>query len=59
MITVEKALSEIKKHSNLQHKRVQSVPLNEALGAVLADTIYAPIPLPSFRQSAMDGYAIR
>ena len=59
MITVEKALSEIKKHSNLHHKRVQSVHLNEALGAVLADTIYAPIPLPSFRQSAMDGYAIR
>ena len=59
MITVEKALLEIKKHSNLLHKRVKSLSLNEALGAVLAETIKAPISLPSFRQSAMDGYAIR
>ena len=58
MITVEKALLEIKKHSNLRHKLVKSLSLNEALGAVLAETIKAPISLPSFRQSAMDGYAI-
>ena len=58
MITVEKALLEIKKHGNLQHKRVKSVPLKNALGAVLGETIRAPISLPSFRQSAMDGYAI-
>ena len=58
MITVEKALLEIKKHSNLRHKLVKSLSLNEALGAVLAETIKAPISIPSFRQSAMDGYAI-
>jgi molybdopterin molybdotransferase len=34
-------------------------PLVEALGAVLAEDVYAPIHLPPFDQSAMDGYAVR
>lgn len=35
------------------------VPLAQALGYYLAEDIYAPMSLPSFRQSAMDGYAIK
>jgi molybdopterin molybdotransferase len=35
------------------------VPLVEADGRVLAATIVAPLPLPPFTNSAVDGYAIR
>ncbi len=33
------------------------VPLKQAFGRVLAETVFAPIDLPSARNSAMDGYA--
>jgi molybdopterin molybdotransferase len=36
----------------------ERVPLDEALGRVLAEDIAAPGPLPAFDQSAMDGYAV-
>ncbi|MGJ3265038.1 MAG: molybdopterin molybdotransferase MoeA [Salinarimonas sp.] len=39
--------------------RVERVPLLEADGRVLADDISAPIPLPPFFNSAVDGYAVR
>lgn len=35
------------------------VPLAEALGGVLAETITAPFPLPQWTNAAMDGYAVR
>lgn len=34
------------------------VPLIAALGRIVADNIYAPIAVPSFARSAMDGYAV-
>ncbi|KQH78201.1 molybdopterin molybdenumtransferase [Mycobacterium gordonae] len=36
-----------------------TVPLADALGLVLADDIVAPLSLPVFDNSAMDGYAVR
>jgi len=38
---------------------VERVPLAEADGRVLADDVGAPIPLPPFFNSAVDGYAVR
>ncbi|GGK49912.1 molybdopterin molybdotransferase MoeA [Salinarimonas ramus] len=38
---------------------VENVPLFAADGRVLADDIGAPIPLPPFFNSAVDGYAVR
>ncbi|ETW09211.1 hypothetical protein, variant 3 [Aphanomyces invadans] len=35
-----------------------SVPLQEALGSVLAETVRSKEPLPPFRASVMDGYAV-
>jgi len=35
------------------------VPLREALGRVLAETVTSPIDLPAWDNSAMDGYAAR
>jgi molybdopterin molybdotransferase len=37
----------------------ESVPLGEAFGRVLAEPIRAPVDLPIFDNSAMDGYAVR
>jgi molybdenum cofactor synthesis domain-containing protein len=35
------------------------VPLGDALGAVLAEGVVAPEPVPPFANTAMDGYALR
>jgi len=37
----------------------QSLPLAEALGRVAAGDVVSPIDLPPFRNSQMDGYAVR
>jgi molybdopterin molybdotransferase len=36
---------------------VQKIQVHKALGYILAETVYSPIDMPPFRQSAMDGYA--
>jgi molybdopterin molybdotransferase len=38
---------------------VETVPLGEADGRILARDIAAPLPLPPFTNSAVDGYAVR
>jgi len=38
---------------------VVEVPLGDALGAVLAEGVVAPEPVPPFANTAMDGYALR
>ena len=37
----------------------ETVPLNVADGRILASDIPAPLPLPPFTNSAVDGYAVR
>lgn len=38
---------------------VEQVPLQEALGRVLAETVVSPLDVPGHDNSAMDGYALR
>lgn len=38
---------------------VEPVPLDAAVGRVLADRLRTPIPLPHYASSAMDGWAVR
>ena len=38
---------------------VEDVPVGRALGRVLAADVVAAVSLPSFDNSAMDGYAVR
>jgi len=38
---------------------IETVPLTAADGRILADGISAPLPLPPFTNSAVDGYAVR
>ncbi|KQO25008.1 molybdenum cofactor biosynthesis protein [Flavobacterium sp. Leaf82] len=55
MIQVAEALSIIEENST--RMPVQKIQVNKSLGYILAETIYSPIAMPPFRQSAMDGYA--
>jgi len=57
MISVSEALDLIKTHTD-QLPGVK-IPLRSSFGCFLAEELVAPISLPSFRQSAMDGYAFR
>jgi len=40
-------------------REVETVPLSQADGRILASDISAPLPLPPFTNSAVDGYAVR
>ena len=56
MLTYEQALKRILEHS--PSPRAAHVSLREALGLVLAQRITAPLDLPPFDNSAVDGYAV-
>lgn len=43
----------------LRTRDAETVPLHAALGRVTASDIVTPIPLPPFRNSQMDGFAVR
>lgn len=55
MISVTEAIQLIQNH--LPPPNPIKIPLEKALGFVLAEDIFSPIDVPSFEQSAMDGYA--
>jgi molybdopterin molybdotransferase len=57
MINVAEAKSAILNQAKLL--KPITLPLVEALGHVLAYDIYASVDIPAFKQSSMDGYAIR
>lgn len=57
MISVKEAIEILK--ANCKKAQIIEVSLAEALNLYLADSIYAPINVPSFNQSAMDGYAFK
>jgi len=40
-------------------RRVEEIPLVEARGRVLAESVDSPIDVPGFDRSLMDGYAVR
>lgn len=57
-VSVEQALELIRQQvSKIERKEKRN--LSDALGFVLAETIYAPISNPPFDRSPIDGYAIR
>ena len=58
MITVEQAIHIVDSNSRRLNKK-KRVSLSEATGYVLAEDVISPIHMPPFRQSAMDGYAVR
>lgn len=56
MVTVNEAKQRI--IVNTATLPVVRIPLAEAVGSYLSEDVIAPIALPPFRQSSMDGYAI-
>lgn len=57
MLTVTEASARILEH--IAPLAVERVPLLDSLGRVLAETVRAPMTLPAWDNSAMDGYAVR
>ena len=57
MFTVDQALASIESH--VQPGPTESVPLAEALGRVLAQSIDSDIDSPPFDKALMDGFAVR
>ncbi len=55
MVSVNEATELIIENCNNPH--VEQLPLPEATGLILAETVYSTIDTPPFNQSAMDGYA--
>lgn len=56
MITVDEALKSVFSHSVSLGTEPRAV--RESAGYVLSESVTAPINMPPFRQSAMDGYAL-
>lgn len=57
MITYPEALAKIKE--SIKPLQSEVITIDHALGRVNTDAILAPLSLPNFRNSAMDGYAVR
>lgn len=57
MISVDEAISIVEKNVIPQEKSC-TLSLSAAAGYVLFNNVLAPIDMPPFRQSAMDGYAL-
>ena len=57
MISIKEAIQHVKNHSKALG--IVTIKLNDALGYVLANDVVSPIHMPPFRQSAMDGYAVK
>jgi molybdopterin molybdotransferase len=56
-LSVDQALGRLL--SAIRRLETETIPLAEGLGRVLASAISAPIDLPPFANSSMDGYAVR
>ena len=54
---IEECLDKLLQETSLQE--VQAVLIEDAVGSVLAETVYSGMSVPPFPKSAMDGYAVR
>lgn len=57
MLELEQAVAQIL--DALPAPQPEVIPLTEACGRVLLETVLSPLDLPGFDNSAMDGYAVR
>ncbi len=57
VVTLEKALEIIDSFS--LEPVVETVPLEESLGRVLAEDVVSPVDVPPFDRATVDGYAVR
>ncbi|WP_457556103.1 molybdopterin biosynthesis protein [Candidatus Pyrohabitans sp.] len=57
VVSIAEARRRLKEHLSLEHG-VEEVPLDSALGRVLARDIVAQVDVPPFDRASMDGYAV-
>ncbi|MCQ4635657.1 molybdopterin molybdotransferase MoeA [Anaerovorax odorimutans] len=57
--TVNEAREKLLAAARKKKKQIEFVNLNEALGRILASDLVSPEPIPSFRRSTVDGYAVK
>ena len=53
------AINRFYRHLDLHPLRVETVPLSQALGRVLARPVVADVDVPGFDRSSVDGFAVR
>ncbi len=58
-IRLSEALKRFREEARLPRLRVETVPLTEAVGRVLAEDVFAFCDVPPFDRAAMDGYATK
>ncbi|MBW7983579.1 molybdopterin molybdotransferase MoeA [Enterobacillus tribolii] len=58
LISLEQALEKLLTQTR-PLQEFEEVPLTEAAGRITADAVVSPVDVPSFANSAMDGYAVR
>lgn len=56
---IEDCLAMLLEEASVQNIQDVEVGITHACGRVLAETVYADIPLPPYSKSAMDGYAVK
>jgi putative molybdopterin biosynthesis protein len=59
VVSAEEAKARFEKHLDLSPLPAETVSLGEALGRVLAHDVAAPIDVPPFDRSNVDGFAVR
>ncbi len=58
LVSIDEAIERLEKKGALRTLGVEEVELENSLGRVLAEDIYAPIDYPPFDRSEVDGYAV-
>jgi len=59
LLSLEEARQILKKSFSPKPIGLERVPLSEALGRVLAEDVVAPMDVPPFDRSTVDGYAVK
>ena len=59
VLSADEAKQRFQRHLDLSPRGTQSIALSDALGRVLAADILAPLDVPPFDRSGVDGFALR
>ena len=57
-LTIDEALIQLASLTD-STKGIETVPVEQSYGRIVAKDIISPVPVPAFANSAMDGYAVR
>ena len=59
LLTIEEAQAIIQQHFKPKPTGTERIPLLQATGRILAENVVAPLNIPPFDRSTVDGYAVR